>query len=39
VLGPEEINNNIVTVKNLKTRQQENVLFENLVTSIKDQLA
>jgi histidyl-tRNA synthetase len=39
VLGPEEKNNNIVTVKNLKTRQQENVLFENLVTSIKDQLA
>lgn len=39
VLGPEEKNNKQVTVKNLKTRQQENVLIENLVTYIKDQLA
>lgn len=39
VLGPEEKNNNQVTVKNLKTRQQENVLIENLVIYIKDQLA
>ncbi|PKO07611.1 MAG: histidine--tRNA ligase [Chloroflexi bacterium HGW-Chloroflexi-3] len=39
VLGPEEKNNKKVTVKNLKTRQQENVLIENLVTTIKDQLA
>ncbi len=39
VLGPEEKNNKQVTVKNLKTRQQENVLIENLVVYIKNQLA
>ncbi|MBW6471551.1 MAG: histidine--tRNA ligase [Anaerolineaceae bacterium] len=39
ILGPEEKNNKQVTVKNLKTRHQENVLIENLVTHIKDQLA
>lgn len=39
VLGPEEKNKKQVTVKNLKTRQQENVLIENLVAYVKDQLA
>ncbi|MBE0686076.1 MAG: histidine--tRNA ligase [Anaerolineaceae bacterium] len=39
VLGPEEKNDRQVTVKNLKTRQQENVLIENLVAYLKDQLA
>lgn len=39
VLGPEEKNNKQIIVKNLKTRQQENVLIENLVTTIKNQLA
>lgn len=39
VLGPEEKNNKQITVKNLKTRQQENVLIENLVATIKKQLA
>lgn len=39
VLGPEEKSNQQVTVKNLKTRQQENVRIDQLVTFIKDQLA
>jgi histidyl-tRNA synthetase len=39
VFGPEEKNNKQITVKNLKTRQQENVLIENLINSIKEQLA
>jgi histidyl-tRNA synthetase len=39
VLGPEEKNSHQVTVKNLKTRQQENVLIDQLVIYIKDQLA
>ena len=39
VLGPEEKNNNQITVKNLKTRQQENVLIENLVNYVNEQLA
>ncbi|MDO9087778.1 MAG: histidine--tRNA ligase [Anaerolineaceae bacterium] len=39
VLGPEEKINNQITVKNLKTRNQENVVIDNLVIFIKDQLA
>lgn len=39
VLGPEEKNNQQVTVKNLKTRKQENVLIEKLVPYLKEQLA
>ncbi len=39
VLGPEEKNNQEVTVKNLITRQQDNVPVEKLVSFIKDQLA
>ena len=39
VIGPEEKTNNQVTVKNLKTRQQENVEVKNLVAFIKNQLA
>ncbi len=39
VLGPEEKNNQQVTVKNLKTRKQENVLTEKLVSYLKEQLA
>jgi histidyl-tRNA synthetase len=39
VLGPEEKINNQITVKNLKTRNQENVAIDNLVIFIKEQLA
>ncbi len=39
VLGPDEKNEKQVTVKNLKTGHQENVLLEKLVFFIKDQLA
>lgn len=39
VIGPEEKTNKQVTVKNLKTRQQENVEVKNLVAFIKNQLA
>lgn len=39
VLGPEEKNNLHVTVKNLKSREQDNIPVDMLVTYIKNQLA
>lgn len=39
IIGPDEIDAGQVAIKNLKTREQENISRENMVESIRDMLA